>query len=154
MSKTAGLYGCRVDNPPKLTRRFAFSSNTWHGLATQRSGRSSYMVGCVSSLFFVYTVHILGVLARLTRLYCGHGPVVDAAEEKIKFYIKHRKERENQIMQALTAAEGRSLSSIQVCVCVRDRDQHPEMRRLVCDHCAGRKLCFQLIAGRPGGSGG
>lgn len=88
--------------------------------------------------------------ARFARLYCGHGPVVDDAEEKIKFYIKHREERESQIMQALAAAQGRPLSSIQVCVCVcvhahaRDRDTAP-VRRLVCDHCVGLKLSFSAF---------
>ncbi|CAN0165790.1 unnamed protein product, partial [Ectocarpus fasciculatus] len=49
-----------------------------------------------------------------TRLYCGHGPVVEAAEEKIEHYIKHRQEREAQIMSVLTAEKGRSLSAFQV----------------------------------------
>ncbi|CAN0246748.1 unnamed protein product [Ectocarpus fasciculatus] len=51
-----------------------------------------------------------------TRLYCGHGPVVEAAEEKIEHYIKHRQEREAQIMSVLTAEKGRSLSAFQITV--------------------------------------
>lgn len=48
------------------------------------------------------------------RLYPGHGPVVDAAEEKIRFYISHRLEREAQIVETMTKAEGQMLSSLQV----------------------------------------
>ncbi|CAN0491183.1 unnamed protein product, partial [Ectocarpus sp. 8 AP-2014] len=50
------------------------------------------------------------------RLYCGHGPVVEDAQEKIEYYIKHRQEREAQIMNALTAAKGRTLSALQITV--------------------------------------
>lgn len=69
-----------------------------------------------SSLFHAWN-------ARCARLYCGHGPVVDAAEEKIKFYIEHRQEREDQIMQAMVAAEGRPLSSLQVRLRPRARER-------------------------------
>ncbi|CBJ48495.1 Zn dependent hydrolase or glyoxylase [Ectocarpus siliculosus] len=51
-----------------------------------------------------------------TRLYCGHGPAVEAAQEKIEYYIKHRQEREAQIINALTAAKGRTLSALQITV--------------------------------------
>lgn len=53
------------------------------------------------------------------RLYPGHGPVVDAAEDKIRFYISHRQEREDQILDTMAAAKGRTLSSLQVYYCSR-----------------------------------
>lgn len=39
---------------------------------------------------------------------------MDAAEDKIKFYISHRLERENQIVKTMESAKGSSLSSLQV----------------------------------------
>lgn len=39
---------------------------------------------------------------------------MDEAEEKIALYIAHRQEREDQIMKALSAATGSTLSSFQV----------------------------------------
>lgn len=48
------------------------------------------------------------------RLYCGHGPVVESADKKIKYYINHRQEREDQIVETLTAARNQQLSSWQV----------------------------------------
>lgn len=38
---------------------------------------------------------------RYTQLYPGHGPVVAEGSELINTYIKHRLERENQIIQVL-----------------------------------------------------
>eukprot|EP00752_Nemacystus_decipiens_P016455 g14710.t1 len=82
------------------------------------------ILGCGTAIFEDFTSYmaslqrVLGMSSKFeegfSRLYCGHGPVVDAAEEKIKFYIRHREERESQIMQALAAAGGRPLSSIQI----------------------------------------
>lgn len=48
------------------------------------------------------------------RLYPGHGPVVDAAEDKIRFYIQHRLEREDQVLDTMAKANGSTLSSLQV----------------------------------------
>ncbi|CAM9564188.1 unnamed protein product, partial [Hapterophycus canaliculatus] len=82
------------------------------------------ILGCGTAIFEDFTSYMASLKRVLemspkygggfTRLYCGHGPVVDAAEDKIKFYMKHRQEREDQIMSALTAVEGRSLSSFQI----------------------------------------
>lgn len=38
---------------------------------------------------------------RSVRLYCGHGPVVDEGAEKIQEYLKHRRDRELQVLAAL-----------------------------------------------------
>eukprot|EP00455_Lapot_gusevi_P044712 TRINITY_DN5625_c0_g1_i10.p1 TRINITY_DN5625_c0_g1~~TRINITY_DN5625_c0_g1_i10.p1 ORF type:complete len:154 (+),score=11.12 TRINITY_DN5625_c0_g1_i10:60-464(+) len=38
---------------------------------------------------------------ELTRLYPGHGPVIESAEEKLIFYIQHRERREQQIVECL-----------------------------------------------------
>ncbi|CAM9545060.1 unnamed protein product [Choristocarpus tenellus] len=50
----------------------------------------------------------------LTRIYPGHGPVVEDAEEKIKYYITHRRERENQILETLMSANGSAVSTFQI----------------------------------------
>ncbi|CAM9224971.1 unnamed protein product [Laminaria digitata] len=82
------------------------------------------ILGCGSAIFDdfeSYMASLRRVLAissardgGFTRLYCGHGPVVDKAEEKIAFYIAHRQQREDQIMKTLTAAAGSTLSSFQI----------------------------------------
>ncbi|CAM9175468.1 unnamed protein product [Pylaiella littoralis] len=82
------------------------------------------ILGCGTAIFEDFTSYMASLQRVLTmspkydggftRLYCGHGPVVDAAEEKIKYYINHRQQRETQITQELTAAEGRYLSSFQI----------------------------------------
>lgn len=70
---------------------------------------------------------------RCGRLYCGHGPVVESADKKIKYYINHRQEREDQIVETLTAARNQSLSSWQVSVMnkgVHERFKSGEMLRV------------------------
>ena len=39
------------------------------------------------------------------RLFCGHGPVVEDGEIKMREYIEHRMQRERQVVQALQKAE-------------------------------------------------
>ncbi|CBJ48492.1 conserved unknown protein [Ectocarpus siliculosus] len=84
------------------------------------------LLGCGTAIFDDFTSY-MDSLQRVrdmsrkyeggfTRLYCGHGPVVEAAQEKIEYYIKHRQEREAQIINALTAAKGRTLSALQITV--------------------------------------
>lgn len=41
-----------------------------------------------------------------TRLYCGHGPVVEKGVEKIEEYIRHRMEREKQILGVMQGGGG------------------------------------------------
>eukprot|EP00903_Cladosiphon_okamuranus_P009331 g8899.t1 len=108
-----------VFTPGHTTDHVAFVLHEEKALIT-----GDLILGCGTAIFDDFTSYmaslqrVLGMSSKFeegfTRLYCGHGPVVDDADEKIKFYIKHRQERENQIMQALTAAEGRPLSSIQI----------------------------------------
>ena len=50
----------------------------------------------------------------MDRLYCGHGPVVDSVDEKIKFYIDHREKRDQEIIDAMVAAKNWQISSLQV----------------------------------------
>lgn len=38
------------------------------------------------------------------RAYPGHGPVIPDSREKVKEYIKHRQEREDEVLRALESA--------------------------------------------------
>lgn len=49
-----------------------------------------------------------------SKLYCGHGPVVDNGPAKILEYIGHRMQRENQIIRVLTKS-GESLTIREIC---------------------------------------
>jgi glyoxylase-like metal-dependent hydrolase (beta-lactamase superfamily II) len=43
--------------------------------------------------------------ARATRLYPGHGPVVDEPDAVLDYYVAHRLERERQVIAALEAGD-------------------------------------------------
>jgi len=47
-------------------------------------------------------------------IYPGHGPVVNDPIPKIQYYIKHRLEREKQILNCLQSANGKGLSSMDI----------------------------------------
>lgn len=118
----------------KLQKAYAYVPHCDAAFSRRRS--SIYVVGFMGSQLLSHAR-----IACCIRLYCGHGPVVDAAHEKIEYYIKHRQERETQIMQAITAAGGRPLSSLQVCLpeylgtsfCfVRYRHAHRRLVEAIC----------------------
>lgn len=45
-----------------------------------------------------------GQTTKTIKLFCGHGPVVDDGVAKMKEYIQHRLQRENQVVEALQKA--------------------------------------------------
>ena len=47
-------------------------------------------------------------------IYPGHGPVIQDPIPKIKYYIKHRMERENQILDCVSSAEPEGLSPMEI----------------------------------------
>ncbi|KAI9498180.1 beta-lactamase-like protein [Zychaea mexicana] len=49
-----------------------------------------------------------------TRLYPGHGPVIEDGVAKLKEYISHRELREKQLVDLLTSQEGKQWTSMEV----------------------------------------
>ena len=47
-----------------------------------------------------------------SRLYPGHGPVVDDPVPKIEYYIRHRKEREEQVLSQLSSVPCSSMDIV------------------------------------------
>ncbi|CAN0424610.1 unnamed protein product [Ascophyllum nodosum] len=82
------------------------------------------ILGCGTAIFENYTTYMASLKrvqdmspkygGGFTRLYCGHGPVVDSVDEKIKFYIDHREKRDQEIIDAMVAAKNWQISSLQI----------------------------------------
>ena len=50
---------------------------------------------------YTRSLHTVAQLAPL-RLYCGHGPVVDDVQDKVREYLQHRQQREAQLLAVLS----------------------------------------------------
>lgn len=77
------------------------------------------ILGVGSSVFARYgdymaTLRRLRDLAPSGRIYPGHAEVVECAIAKIDEYIEHRNKREVQLIDALAAAKGASLSILEI----------------------------------------
>ena len=46
------------------------------------------------------------------EIYPAHGPVIHAGEEKIKVYLRHRRDRERQVLEALAAGDRDAMSMV------------------------------------------
>lgn len=64
------------------------------------------ILGQGTAVFDDLSEYIEGLQSLITfqpkKLYPGHGPVIENGIEKIKEYVKHRMERENQVVELLT----------------------------------------------------
>lgn len=70
----------------------------------------------------------------LTRLFPGHGPVIDDPHGIIDHYISHREERERQIVDALTAGRGTVGDVVQLVYSDVDTELHPLAAHSVAAH--------------------
>jgi glyoxylase-like metal-dependent hydrolase (beta-lactamase superfamily II) len=72
----------------------------------------------------------------LERLLPGHGPEMDRPSEVIDWYLAHRLQREEEILQAIAAGAGSVEEVVEVVYAGVDRSLHPLAARSVSAHLA------------------
>lgn len=71
---------------------------------------------------------------RLTRLYPGHGPEMDSPGEVISWYLAHRRQRENEVLEALAAGASTVSEIVERVYAGVDTSLHPLAARSVSAH--------------------
>jgi len=71
---------------------------------------------------------------KLTRLYPGHGPEMDQPQEVISWYLAHRRQRQEEILAAVSAGAGTIGAVVEVVYAEVDEKLHPIAATSVAAH--------------------